>query len=127
MSTIKRFIPFNFVKNNNPSKKYAFTLAEVLITIGVIGVVAAMVMPGIVENVQERILIVKLKQTYSILSNGLKRMTAENGTIDTWGATAEAREAKLRELMPKYFNVLTYCKRGSLGCFGKEYTTPVMD
>lgn len=127
MSTIKRFIPFNFVKNNNPSKKYAFTLAEVLITIGVIGVVAAMVMPGIVENVQERILIVKLKQTYSILSNGLKRMTAENGTIDTWGSTAEAREAKLRELMPKYFNVLTYCKKGELGCFGKEYTTHLVD
>ena len=98
-----------------------------MITLGIIGVVAALVMPGIIENVQERILIVKLQQTYSILSNGLKRMTAENGTIDTWGTTAEAREAKLKELMPKYFNVLTYCKKGSLGCFGKVYTTRLTD
>lgn len=34
--------------------KFAFTLAEVLITLGVIGVVAAITIPSIVQNQQKR-------------------------------------------------------------------------
>ena len=40
------------------SDKSAFTLAEVLITLGIIGVVAAMTLPAIVHNYKNR----KLKQ-----------------------------------------------------------------
>ena len=37
-----------------PNKKIAFTLAEVLITLGVIGVVAALTMPTLLKNIAER-------------------------------------------------------------------------
>ncbi|MBD8964700.1 type II secretion system protein, partial [bacterium] len=37
-----------------PNKKFAFTLAEVLITLGVIGVVAALTMPTLLKNIAER-------------------------------------------------------------------------
>ena len=36
------------------NKKFAFTLAEVLITLGIIGVVAAMTMPSLIANYQEK-------------------------------------------------------------------------
>ena len=36
-------------------KKVAFTLAEVLITLGVIGVVAAVALPSLIANIQERV------------------------------------------------------------------------
>ena len=37
------------------SQKTAFTLAEVLITLGIIGVVAAVTLPTIISNVNERV------------------------------------------------------------------------
>ena len=36
-------------------QKVAFTLAEVVITLGIIGVVAAMTLPSMIANIQERV------------------------------------------------------------------------
>lgn len=43
----------------------AFTLAEVLITLGIIGVVATITIPSLMENVRNRDLQAQLKKTYS--------------------------------------------------------------
>lgn len=43
-------------------KKYAFTLAEVLITLGIIGVVAAMTLPTVVNKYREKETVTKLKK-----------------------------------------------------------------
>lgn len=50
-------------------KRKAFTLAEVLVTLGVIGVVSAITMPTLIQNQQEKVLINQLKVANSILSN----------------------------------------------------------
>lgn len=44
------------------SRLAAFTLAEVLITLGIIGVVAAMTMPSLIQNTKEKEAISKLKK-----------------------------------------------------------------
>ena len=49
------------------SEFFAFTLAEVLITLGIIGVVAAITMPSIVSNIQGMQYRSKVKKTYSTL------------------------------------------------------------
>ena len=46
--------------------KKAFTLAEVLITLGVIGVVSAITMPTLIQNQQEKVLINQLKVANSM-------------------------------------------------------------
>ncbi len=48
-------------------KKRAFTLAEVLITLGIIGVVAAMTLPSLIANYQHKVLETQFKKAYSIL------------------------------------------------------------
>ncbi len=48
--------------------KFAFTLAEVLITLGIIGVVAAMTLPSVVGKYNEKVTITRLKKAYSVLS-----------------------------------------------------------
>ena len=48
-------------------KKCAFTLAEVLITLGIIGVVAAMTIPTVVAKYQHKVLETQFKKAYSIL------------------------------------------------------------
>ena len=49
-------------------KNRAFTLAEVLITLGIIGVVAAMTLPTVVNKYKEKETVTKLKKFYSIIS-----------------------------------------------------------
>ena len=58
-------------------KKYAFTLAEVLITIGVIGVVAALTIPNLMTNVRASENAALFKKRSSQLQNALKRIGAE--------------------------------------------------
>jgi prepilin-type N-terminal cleavage/methylation domain-containing protein len=47
-------------------KKRAFTLAEVLITLGIIGVVAALTIPGLIASYQKNIVLTRLKKFYSM-------------------------------------------------------------
>lgn len=72
---------------NKTAKIFAFTLAEVLITLGIIGVVAAMTLPSLVQKYQEKARVSQLKKTYSSLQQAYLRATVEYGTIDNWGLT----------------------------------------
>ncbi len=61
---------------NDMMKKVAFTLAEVLITLGIIGVVAALTLPSLIQNYQKQVYVNQLKKSYSTLSNGFRLMLA---------------------------------------------------
>ena len=65
--------------------KPAFTLAEVLITLGIIGIVAAMTIPTLIVNYQKREFASRLSQTFSVLSNAVKMAQVEYGDVATWG------------------------------------------
>ena len=65
----------------SPRKRCAFTLAEVLITLGIIGVVAAMTMPVLIANHQKKQVGVKLAKFYSVMNQALIRWENENGII----------------------------------------------
>ena len=60
-------------------KKCAFTLSEVLITLGIIGVVAAITMPAIVANVQNVILKNQFKKAYNTFYNGVMQAQTNLG------------------------------------------------
>lgn len=68
-------------------KKYAFTLAEVLITLGIIGVVASMTLPTVVNKYKEKETVTKLKKFYSILSQSYLSATQQYGSPSEWGIT----------------------------------------
>lgn len=59
--------------------KLAFTLAEVLITLGIIGVVAALTLPALIQNYQKQVYVNALKKSVSTLENGFKMALAEDG------------------------------------------------
>ena len=64
--------------------KSAFTLAEVLITLVVIGVVAALTIPTAVSKYRKTTVITRLKASYSTLSNAVRLSIAANGDIAGW-------------------------------------------
>ena len=75
---------------NYSYKKFAFTLAEVLITLGIIGVVAAMTIPTLIAKYTETMTISKLKKAYATITNVYKLSMIDNGYISSAGTDAEA-------------------------------------
>ena len=65
-------------------KTVSFTLAEVLITLGIIGVVAAMTLPSVINNYKRTEAETALKRAYSLMSQALRAAVAEHGDINDW-------------------------------------------
>lgn len=64
-----------------------FTLAETLITLGIIGVVAAMTIPNLMQKNFERQTVSKLRQTQSIIAQAIRMAEEEYGDVSGWGLT----------------------------------------
>ncbi|MDR1327543.1 MAG: type II secretion system GspH family protein [Heliobacteriaceae bacterium] len=101
-------------------KKYAFTLAEVLITLGIIGVVAALTMPSLIAKHKEKETVVKVKKVYSVFSNAYLLAANEDGTPDNWGLTGLDQGAAAQVVLDKfapYLKLQKNCGRYIRGCF----------
>ena len=68
----------------SPCKRCAFTLAEVLITLGIIGVVAAMTMPALIQNYTNSVAEARLKKFYSIMNQAILQSIVDNGEVESW-------------------------------------------
>ena len=60
-------------------KKYAFTLAEVLITLGIIGIVAAMTIPTLFQSYKKKMVETKLVKVSSLINQAINAETWEGG------------------------------------------------
>jgi prepilin-type N-terminal cleavage/methylation domain-containing protein len=101
----------------------AFTLAEVLITLAIIGIVAALTIPSVVKNYQKTQTITKLKKEYSTINQAYNVSQAENGMYQTWD-NAEDMEAEeyFNKYWKPYLKVSKICTTHS-DC-GYETNTP---
>lgn len=86
--------------------RVGFTLAEVLITIGIVGIVAAMTIPMLTIKIQRKIYATKLIQTYAILNQGFKRYLSLNGTdaLSQTPAFESVRNSGLSSCEPSNWN-----------------------
>ena len=108
-------------------KKHAFTLSEVLITLGVIGVVAAITLPSVIQHFKEQRTVAQLSKTYSVLSQAWQRMEQEYGTIDTWGLTNSSAsnytsQLIVAERLKPYLKVMKSCEVGKVCYKGGTYS-----
>ena len=62
----------------------AFTLAEVLITLGIIGVVAAMTIPSLIADHRRDVTETRLKKFYSIMNQAILQSINDNGEPTAW-------------------------------------------
>lgn len=103
--------------------KRAFTLAEVLITLAIIGVVAAMTIPSLLRGQEEKATVTAVKKAYSTLSNAYKLAEQENGTPDNWGLSADSAGAtKMVQMLAPYLNISKNCG-ATAGCLPSKYKT----
>ena len=93
--------------------KCAFTLAEVLITLGIIGVVAAMTLPAFISNVQGRIQAKRVENINQKLSKVTDKMAVQSGLIGYPDTMAFVQEMK------KHMSIAKVCDNSHLSeCWG---------
>ena len=81
-----------------------------LITIGIVGVVASMTLPSVIENHKKQETLSKIKKVYSILSQAQIRAITENGDYEFWenGHLIGANDYFNKYYKP-YFSILKIC------------------
>ena len=90
-------------------RRIAFTLAEVLITLGIIGVVAAMTLPTLINNSRNRELEAALKKNYSAIQQAFDMYQAKNGERLL---PKNIGYNKLKGVIMPYFKVIKDCGAG---------------
>ena len=87
--------------------KKGFTVAEVLITLGVIGIVAAMTMPTLIANHQKEVVATSLRKAYAELNLALQMAISDYGDVSTWDYSTASEIAMWAEnYIQPYFKVL---------------------
>ena len=81
--------------HNSLVKAIAFTLAETLVVMGIIGVVAALTIPNLNQSTGDREKVAKLKKVYSNLEDAFGRATAVYGPVDEWSNGVDANQEVL--------------------------------
>ncbi len=90
--------------------RLAFTLAEVLITIGIIGIIAAMTIPSLIQKKTNRELKAALQKNYSVLQSALNKANYENGLVIN---PSNVSGTRFHELLMTQFDYVKDCKLGS--------------
>ena len=120
-------------QTNNTSRKAAFTMAEVLITLGIIGIVAAMTLPSLIGRWKDKEYEVRAKRTFSLINQAIERYEAESGMIGDFSAlfdTSQTSQAVLKHFS-EYFESPTLCLTRSDNCskyvYYVKYSSPLFD
>ena len=107
VSSLSAFSGFkSFEKDYCRYGRTAFTLAEVMITLGVIGVVAALTMPTLIKHYKQHQTISQLKKVYTVLNQAFKLSEIDNGEYSDW--TVNQNDTTAEEYVNKYW--LPYLK-----------------
>lgn len=80
--------------------KRAFTLGEVLITLGIIGIVAAMTIPTLITRIQKQTLESQLKGTYSVIQQAMRNAQGEGS--DFQAAFGDGSDKEMREWFEEF-------------------------
>ena len=65
-------------------RRVAFTLAEVLITLAIIGIIAALTIPNLIQSYKKKVASTRLKTFYSTMQQAIKLSEINNGSAFQW-------------------------------------------
>lgn len=102
-------------------EKKAFTLAEVLITLAIVGTISAITIPALLTNIGNAQNVALLKKEYAALSTAFTLIENDGIGSDDYVFSSGAAFQPLLDLYAAKLNVIKNCGTGA-GCL---YATPV--
>ncbi len=106
-------------------RRAAFTLAEVLITLGIIGVVAALTIPTLINKYREKQTVTAVKTAYSIFSQAYMSVANEYYSLDSLVDSSKSDKENAQAMfnaLSKYIKKVKSCDTES-NCMGDAYKT----
>ena len=101
-------------------RRCGFTLAEVLVTLGIIGVVSAMTGPSLMQNYQRQSYVTQLHKVYNELSQALVRYQNDSNAVNIKEAGL-TNQAAIESFVKKYFKVVNDCGETKTPCFASVW------
>lgn len=101
-------------------KKLAFTLAEVLVTLAIIGVVASLTLPALQANYDKKVYVTSLHKVYNELSQALMMYKTDNMASDLKEAGFNNID-NLDKFITTYFKVIQKCEDPATPCMADKY------
>ena len=108
---------------NNFKKFLAFTLAETLIVMGIIGIVSALTLPNLNSATGEKERVAKVKKIYQNLNDAFGRAEAVYGSIDGWKSTMTTLDLARQgyfERSTEFMKLSKTCGPNVAGCFASN-------
>lgn len=102
------------------SARLGFTLAEVLVTLGIIGVVSAMTVPTLVQNYQKKSYVTQLHKFYNELSQALTQYQTDKNAVNLKEAGL-INLSSLSNFVKSYFKIVSDCGQDEKACFATSY------
>lgn len=108
-----------FNKNLNKSwQNRGFTLAEILIVLGIIGVVAAITIPTLMANYRKNVVVTRMQKFYTTFNQALMLSELDNGTMDNWTLATmydyDSNKLFYETYLQKYLKVIKTEKRSEI-------------
>ena len=100
--------------------KKGFTLAEVLVTLGIIGVVSAMTIPTLMQNHQRKTYVTQLHKVYNELSQVLLQYQNDKNAVNLTEAGLTSTSA-FQNMITSYMKVVATCDSVATPCFADQY------
>lgn len=99
---------------------YGFTLAEVLVTLGIIGVVSAMTVPTLMQNYQRKTYVTQLHKVYNEMSQALLQYQNDRNALNLTEAGITST-ATFDSFVENYMKIVSTCDKMQSPCFADSY------
>ena len=102
--------------------KHGFTLAEVLVTLGIIGVVSALTIPTLVKNHQRQVYVTQLQKVVNELSQAADKAITDSNAVSLDETRYGPNKANgARNFLNDYFKIVKDCGETATPCFADSY------
>lgn len=124
MMKLKYNLVLSWKKANS---SFGFTLAEVLVTLGIIGIVAALTMPTLISNHQKKVYATQLHKVYNEFSSSVDSFMTSRNAVDIheagFGSKHDAPNGGdfQKNFLHTYFKVVKDCDGNLTPCFASQY------
>ena len=105
-------------------KKCGFTLSEIIISLGIIGVIASLTLPSLMTTYNKKVYVSQLQKVYNTLDNALQELQVEEDGMDLSSTSLNPNKNPngVQKFFTERLKIVNKCSAGNItNCIGTDY------